>query len=166
MLCYYIIRHGSESVLCSSTQWNSDFHVETTSVILRSVRTYSGLMGSLSTDNQGWYFVLVWKWAQLQIFSRIYTSAIIVHTVRMYLYHYSYAMMSAMASPITSLPIVYSTFCSGADQREHQNSASQVFVRGIHRWPVNSPHKWPVTREMFPFDDVITIGWVTREVAA
>ena len=29
------------------------------------------------------------------------------------------------------------------------------FVRGIHRSPVNSPHKWPVTRKMFPFDDVI-----------
>ena len=29
------------------------------------------------------------------------------------------------------------------------------FVRGIHRWPVNSPHKWPVSRKMFPFDDVI-----------
>ena len=28
-------------------------------------------------------------------------------------------------------------------------------VRGIHRWPVNSPHKGPVTRKMFPFDDVI-----------
>ena len=28
-------------------------------------------------------------------------------------------------------------------------------MQGIHRWPVNSPHKWPVTREMFPFDDVI-----------
>ena len=26
---------------------------------------------------------------------------------------------------------------------------------GIHRGPVNSPHKWPVTRKMFPFDDVI-----------
>ena len=26
---------------------------------------------------------------------------------------------------------------------------------GIHRWPVNSPHKGPVTRKMFPFDDVI-----------
>ena len=28
-------------------------------------------------------------------------------------------------------------------------------MRGIHRWPVNSPHKWPVTRKIFPFDDVI-----------
>ena len=42
-----------------------------------------------------------------------------------------------------------------ADQRKHQSSASLAFVRGIHRWPVNSPHKWPVTRKMFPFYDVI-----------
>ena len=28
-------------------------------------------------------------------------------------------------------------------------------MRGIHRGPVNSPHKRPVTRKMFPFDDVI-----------
>ena len=28
-------------------------------------------------------------------------------------------------------------------------------MRGIHRSPVNSPHKGPVTRKMFPFDDVI-----------
>ena len=28
-------------------------------------------------------------------------------------------------------------------------------VWGIHRWPVNSPHKWSVTLKMFPFDDVI-----------
>ena len=41
------------------------------------------------------------------------------------------------------------------DQRKHQSSASLAFVRGIHRWPVNSQHKWPVTRKMFPFDDVI-----------
>ena len=39
--------------------------------------------------------------------------------------------------------------------RKHQSSASQAFVRGIHRWPVNSPHKGPVTRKMFPFEDVI-----------
>ena len=38
-----------------------------------------------------------------------------------------------------------------------QSSASMDFVRGIHRWPVNSPHKRPVTRKMFPFDDVIMI---------
>ena len=34
-------------------------------------------------------------------------------------------------------------------------SSLLAFVRGIHRWPMGSPHKWPVTRKMFPFDDVI-----------
>ena len=62
--------------------------------------------------------------------------------------------MSMMASQITDVSIVYSTVCSGADQRKHQSSALLAFVRGIHRWPVNSPHKGPVTRKMFPFDDV------------
>ena len=69
--------------------------------------------------------------------------------------HYSDVIMGAMASQITNLSIVYSTINSDADQRKHQISASLAFVRGIHRWPVNSAHKWPVTRKMFPFDDVI-----------
>ena len=63
--------------------------------------------------------------------------------------------MDAMMSQITSLTIVYSSVYYGADQRKHQSSASLAFVRGFHRWPVNSPHKWSVTRKMFPFDDVI-----------
>ena len=63
--------------------------------------------------------------------------------------------MGTVASEITSLTIVYSTVYSGADQRKHQSSALVAFVRGIHRWPVNSPQKRLVTREMFPFDDVI-----------
>ena len=71
--------------------------------------------------------------------------------------HYHDVLMGAIASQITSLTIVYSTVYSGADQRKHQSSASLAFVLGIHRWPVNSPHKWPVTRKMFPFDDVIMI---------
>ena len=65
--------------------------------------------------------------------------------------------MDAMASQITGGTIIYSTVCSGADQRTHQCSASLAFVRGIHRWPMNSPHKGPVTRKMFPFDDVTII---------
>ena len=63
---------------------------------------------------------------------------------------------------ITSLTIACSTVYSGADQRKHQNSASLSFVRGIHRRPVNFPQKGPVTRKMFPFDDVImlqTLGY-------
>ena len=59
------------------------------------------------------------------------------------------------ASQITCVSIVYSVVCSGADQRKQQNSASLAFVWGIHWWPVNSPHKGPVTQKRFPFDDVI-----------
>ena len=69
--------------------------------------------------------------------------------------HYCDVIMGEMASQITSLTIVYSTVYSDTDQRKHQSSSSLAFVRGIHRGPVNSPHKWPVTRKMFPFDDVI-----------
>ena len=70
-------------------------------------------------------------------------------------YHYDDVIMDTIASLITSLTIVYSTVYSDADQRTHQSSASLAFVWGIHRGPVNSPHKWPVTRKMFQFDDVI-----------
>ena len=70
--------------------------------------------------------------------------------------HYCDVTMSPTASQITSrLTIIYSIVYSGTDQRKHQSSASVAFVLGIHRWPVNSPHKGPVTRTMFPFDDVI-----------
>ena len=69
--------------------------------------------------------------------------------------HYNDVIISAMAPQITSHTIVYSTVYSGADQRKHQSSASLAFVQGIHRWPVNSPHKRPVRRKMFPFHDVI-----------
>ena len=66
-------------------------------------------------------------------------------------------IMGTMAYQITSLTIVYSTVYSGADQRNPQSSPWLAFVRGIHRWPVNSPHKWWVTRKMLPFDDVIML---------
>ena len=64
-----------------------------------------------------------------------------------------YSDVIKMASWITSLTTVYSTVHSA--DKKYQSSASLAFVRGIHRWPVNSPHKWPVTRKMFPSDDVI-----------
>ena len=65
--------------------------------------------------------------------------------------------------------IVYSTFYSGADERKHQSSTLLAFVQGIHWGMVNSPHKWPVTRKMFPFDDIImlmfimAIPWLVRQ---
>ena len=69
--------------------------------------------------------------------------------------HYSNVIMSTMAAQTPSPSIVCSTVCSGVDQRKHESAASLAFVRGIHRWPVNSPHKGPITRKMLPFDDVI-----------
>ena len=74
-----------------------------------------------------------------------------LYTKQTKIVHYSDVIMSTMASQITRLTIVY----SGADQRKHQSSASQAFVRGTHRWRVNYHHKGPVTRKMFPVDDVI-----------
>ena len=71
------------------------------------------------------------------------------------IFHCHDDIMSVMAFRIIGVSIVYSNVCSGADQRKHQSSASLAFVRGIHRSPVNSPHKGPVTRKMLPFDDVI-----------
>ena len=65
----------------------------------------------------------------------------------------SYWARWRLKSPASRLFIAY----SGADQRK-TSSASLAFVRGIHRSPVNSPHKWPVTRKMFPFDDVIIVN--------
>ena len=73
------------------------------------------------------------------------------------LYHYDDVIMDTIASQITSLTIVYSALYLGADQSKHQSSASLAFVWRIHRGPVNSPHKWPVTRKMSSFDDVIMI---------
>ena len=61
--------------------------------------------------------------------------------------HYSDVIMSTMAPQITSVSIVCSSVCSGANQRKHQSSASMAFVKRTHRWPVNSPHKGPVTRK-------------------
>ena len=48
--------------------------------------------------------------------------------------------MSAMTSQITGVSIAYSAVCSSSE-RKHQSSASLAFLRGIHRWPVNFPHK-------------------------
>ena len=79
--------------------------------------------------------------------------------------HYNDVIMSLIASQITSLTIVHSTVYSDAAQRKHQSSASLAFVWGIHRGPVNSPHKWPVTQKMFPFGDVfMTIHVICEQI--
>ena len=80
--------------------------------------------------------------------------------------HYCVVIMSAMASEITRLTSVCSIGYSGAVHRKHQDSASLAFVRGIHRSPVNSPQKGPVTRKVFPFDDVIIFRLVVSALFA
>ena len=66
--------------------------------------------------------------------------------------------MGAIASHTTGVSIVYSMVCSCVAQIKHQSSASLDFVRGIHRWPVDFPHKWPLTWKMLPFDDIIMVS--------
>ena len=81
-----------------------------------------------------------------------------LHVLQVSCMHYTDVIMGTIASQITSLTIFYSTVYSDADQRKYHSSTSLAFVRGIHRGPVNSPHKWPVTRKMFRFDDVIMMS--------
>ena len=64
--------------------------------------------------------------------------------------HYNDVIMGAIASQITSFTIVYSIVYSDSNQRKHQSTASLAFVCGEF-----TGDRWPVTRKMFPFDDVI-----------
>ena len=96
--------------------------------------------------------------------------------------HMLYAIVNSYLTMISHVPFVLfitltsqwtwwrlkspaSNVYSGAYRRKHQSSTSLAFVWGIHQWPVDSPHKGPVTRKMVPFDDVIMfqIQWCSRE---
>ena len=104
------------------------------------------------------WFVLLW-YVKMSSWTRAVYSMELLHTFHAWsrFPHYNDVIMGAIASQNTSLTIVYSTVYSDADQRKHQSSESLAFVWGIHRGPVNSPHKWPVTRKMSPFHDVIMV---------
>ena len=67
--------------------------------------------------------------------------------------YYSDVIMNAMASQTTGVSIVCSTVCSGADQTSKPRVTS--LCEGNPPVTVDSPHKGPVTRKMFPFGDVI-----------
>ena len=71
-------------------------------------------------------------------------------------WHYTDVIMGPMASQITSVSSVYSTVCSDADKRKHQSSVSLDFVRVIHWWLVNSPHKGQQRGKCFYF---MTSSW-------
>ena len=83
------------------------------------------------------YYIHIIQWGL--IFHPCLTSMVVWYRWFSHAAHYCDVMMGSMASQITT--IVYSTVHSGTDQSRHQSIASLAFVRGIHRWPVNSPHK-------------------------
>ena len=77
-----------------------------------------------------------------------------------------------MESQITSESTFCSNVCSDIYQRKHQSSVLLAplclesthhqwipFVKGIHRWWVDSPHKGPVTWKKIPFHDIIMVIW-------
>ena len=79
-----------------------------------------------------------------------------INNLKPKLIHYIDVIMGAMAFHMTSLTIVYSTVYSCADHRAPKLRVSGLCV-DIHQWPMNSPHKWPVTRKIIPCDDVILL---------
>ena len=78
--------------------------------------------------------------------------------------HYSDIIMNAVAAQFTGASVVCSTVSSGTDQNKHQSSASLAFVMGIRQSPGGSLSQRPVARKMFPFDDVLMIGELSRFV--
>ena len=116
-------------------------HVTTQSVYELVIHLWGGTLPYFHVSNNA-------------LFSTEYFSTLILYRRSIDTFYYD-VIMGAMASQITSITIVYSTVYSDADQNKHQSSASLAFARGIRRGPVNFPHKWQVTRKMFPFDDVI-----------
>ena len=114
------------------------------------------LVQNIEAEQNGWHFaddIFNYMFLNETDFSSVQIPLTIFLVIRST--HHGDVIMGAITSQITSLSIVNSTVYSGADQRKHQSSASLAFLRGNPRWPVNSPHKWPVTRKTFPFDDVI-----------
>ena len=69
--------------------------------------------------------------------------------------HYSDVTTSLMASQNTSNSTVHSTICLSQHKKKHQRVRYWPFVMGIHRWPVDSPHKGPVMWKVFPLCDII-----------
>ena len=84
------------------------------------------------------------SWAKENTIQQIKT-----FTADILFWHRRDIIMSTVASQITGVSIVCLTACSGAEQRKYQSSAWLAFVRGIHRWPVDSPHKGPVTQKNY-----------------
>ena len=105
------------------------------------------LQGGQSCANPGDIVVVKWHYKALE------TNLLISQPLA---FVYSDVIISAMASQIIGSSIVCSTVCSCADQVK----TSKLRVTGLCEW--KPPHKGPVTRKMFPFDDVIMHLMLTR----
>ena len=122
----------------------------------------SGLSDS-SYDNRGWHHRLRDKllvfFLDVPLVGGLGTRTVTTITwIQLEKSHYCDIIMSMMTSQITRVSIVYSTVCSGAEQRKYQSSMTLALLIGNHWWLVDSPHKGPVTQKMFPFSDVIMLG--------
>ena len=140
-------------------KYNYMLHHHTTEACIIQIWLHVKLKPALQLKGQLWPNCFQWTSSSSHV-KVSYRECLWVQNI-IYILHQSDVIMSMMASQITSLMIVNSTVYSGADQRKHQSSTSLAFVWRIHQWPVNSPHKGPVTQKMFPFDDVImTFAWL------
>ena len=148
--------------------------ISNTSSSLKSVywgkKMFTGMILCMHLANESWCYNVTSSligWAHSQNYPcvwsdfRLFILLLWVWSIYGYSFltanHYNDVIVGTLASQITSLTIVFSTIYLDTNQRKHQNSESLAFVQGIHRRPVNSPHKWPVMRKMFPYDDIIMV---------
>ena len=73
------------------------------------------------------------------------------------LLHYINVIMTTMASQITSLTGCLLNLLFGPRSKKTSKLRVTGLCVGNSPGSVNSPHKGPVTRKMFPFDDVIMV---------
>ena len=136
IIIQYHAHFWTQDPICMPLTWNA-IKISTVNLSLHSRRWWHHNLSLFVSDNMG-------KSREFLI-NIIFT----VDELHPNSCHYNDVIIKAMASQVTSITSAYSTVYSGADQRKHQSTASLTFVRGIHRWPVNSPHKGPITGKCF-----------------
>ena len=78
-------------------------------------------------------------------------------------FHYNDVIMSALVSQITSPTILYSTvYARRRSKKTPKLRVTGLCVCVIHRRPVNSPLKGPITRKIIPFDGIIMHRCIPR----
>ena len=137
-------------------QWVSIFYLQKVSLFVR-LRSYVGSIWKICKGVTLWKksFVLFFKISSIESWWRLIYN---VCQLQFFTHHYCDFIIGTIAYRITSLTVVYSAVYSDAVHRKHQSSALLAFVWGIHQGPVNSPHKWPVTRKCF---HLMTSSWMS-----